>query len=100
MRIACYFIDVVKLELQLHLMLIEEERKFSLVIWEQTEEFKQKTEEAEQKRRELVKIWKNKYGSDFYVGLVETAMDEDREPIFWIILMRVTPKKYVAIGTF
>lgn len=63
---------------------MSEERKFALIVWEQTEEFKKFLDEAEQKRRELVRAWKEKYGGDSYVGSVEPNMSEDGEPIFWI----------------
>lgn len=63
---------------------MSEERKFALVVLEQTEEFKKFLDEAEQKRKELVRSWKEKYGGDSYVGSVEPNMSEDGEPIFWI----------------
>lgn len=62
-----------------------EQRKFALVVWEQTEEFKQFFEEAERKRIELVKAWRERYGaSPFYIGSVEPNMSKDGEPVFWI----------------
>lgn len=62
-----------------------EKREFTLVVWEQTEEFKKFFEEAEQKRIELVKAWRERYGaSPFYVGSVEPNMSKDCEPVFWI----------------
>jgi len=63
---------------------MSKERRFPLIIWEQTEEFKKLLDEAEQKRKELVRKWKEKYGGDAYVGPVELNMSEDGEPIFWI----------------
>jgi len=61
-----------------------EKRKFALIVWEQTEEFKKFLDEAEQKRKKLVRVWEEKYGGDSYVGPVEPNMSEEGEPVFWI----------------
>lgn len=64
---------------------MSEQRKFALIVWEQTEEFRQILEKAEQKRIDLVRIWREKHGANpFYVGSIEPNMSEDGEPVFWI----------------
>ncbi len=59
-----------------------EERKFPLIIWQQTDEFKTEYESAQKKLDELHKKWVEKYGGGSYVGSLR--FDANCKPEFWI----------------
>jgi hypothetical protein len=61
---------------------MQEERKFSLIVWEQTEECKKEFEEAKKRLEHLSKEWKEKYVGDSYIGRVQ--FDASGYPEFWI----------------
>lgn len=61
---------------------MEEEKKFPLIVWEQTEEFKNECLGTQKKLDELHKRWIDRYGGGSYVGSLR--FDADCEPEFWI----------------
>lgn len=63
---------------------MSEEKEFPLIVWEHTENFKKLYNEAEQRRGELVKEWRDKYNCDSYVSEIETNRDINGEFVFWI----------------
>ena len=43
-------------------------RKFPLIVWQQTEDYKKELEEANERLRELAHKWRERYGGDSYLN--------------------------------
>lgn len=64
---------------------MSEERKFPLIFWEETEEFKKLLIEAEEEKEKLVKRWRQEWDGNSYVSPIwESKMAEDGKLAFWI----------------
>jgi hypothetical protein len=58
--------------------------ELGLIVWEQTEAYVNFLREAEEKRQELIRRWRGKYGATSSVGRLEPKMGEDCEAVIWI----------------
>ena len=61
---------------------MSDEERFSLIFWQETEEYKKEYGEAKERLSELRREWKDKYGSDSYMGSLR--FDSNGIPEFWI----------------